>query len=303
MKPLRIACVGEAMIELSLTKTPGPAHAGIAGDALNTAIYMQRAIGAPHQVSFVSVIGTDALSDQIFSFVAGEGISTGGLRRDPHRLPGIYAVSTDSMGERSFLYWRENSAARLLLQNGGQTCFDALKGFDVIFLSAITLAILPEFVRRALFKWIRQFRVEGGKFAFDSNYRPRLWSNRAEARDNVEKAWQLCDIALPSLDDEVELFDEPTEAAVLKRFATYNGLTGVLKRGVRGPYPINTPIEHSLVFAPASHVVDTTAAGDSFGGTLLAKHLTGSNWAEAMTSAHQCSSTVVGYQGAIIPNE
>lgn len=303
MKPLRIACVGEAMIELSLTKTPGPAHAGIAGDALNTAIYMQRVIGAPHQVSFVSVIGTDTLSDQIYSFVVDQGISTDGLRRELHRLPGIYAVSTDSMGERSFLYWRENSAARLLFQDGGQTCFDALKGFDVIFLSAITLAILPEFVRAELFKWITQFRVEGGKFAFDSNYRPRLWNSRIEARDNVEKAWQLCDIALPSLDDEIELFDEANEAAVLKRFATYNGLMGVLKRGDRGPYPINMPLGPSLIFAPASLVVDTTAAGDSFAGTFLAKHLTGSNLAESMTSAHECSSTVVGYQGAIIPNE
>lgn len=254
MKPLRIACVGEAMIELSLANAPGPAHVGIAGDALYTAIYMQRAIGDPHQVSFVSVIGTDTLSDQIFSFVADEGLSTAALRRDSHRLPGIYAVSTDSMGERSFLYWRENSAARLLFQNGGQTCFDALQGFDVIFLSAITLAILPEIVRVELFKCITQFRAEGGKFAFDSNYRPRLWNSRAEARDNVERAWQLCDIALPSLDDEIELFDEPNEAAVLKRFATYNGLTGVLKRGERGPCPINTSIEHSLVFAPASHV-------------------------------------------------
>ena len=303
MRPLRIACVGEAMIELSVVKVPGPAHAGIAGDALNTAIYMQRAIGAPHQVSFVSVIGTDTLSDQIFSFVADEGISTDALRRDPHRLPGIYAVSTDSMGERSFLYWRENSAARLLFQNDGQTCFGALKGFDVIFLSAITLAILPEFVRAELFNWIIQFRLEGGKFAFDSNYRPRLWNNRAEARDNVERAWQLCDIALPSLDDELELFHEPNEAAVLKRFATYNGLTGVLKRGDRGPFPINMPIEPSLVFAPASHVVDTTAAGDSFAGTFLAKHLTGRNFAEAMTSAHECSSTVIGHRGAVIPKE
>lgn len=67
------------------------------------------------------MIGTDMLSDQIMAFVASEGISTDTSRRDPHRLPGIYAINTDASGERSFLYWRENSAARLLFRDGAHT--------------------------------------------------------------------------------------------------------------------------------------------------------------------------------------
>lgn len=54
VKRLKIACTGEAMLELSLDGALEPAQVGIAGDTLKAAIYMQRALGAQHQVSFVS---------------------------------------------------------------------------------------------------------------------------------------------------------------------------------------------------------------------------------------------------------
>jgi 2-dehydro-3-deoxygluconokinase len=59
LSDLRIACVGEVMIEICATHTPGTAQIGVAGDVLNTAIYLKRQLGAEHHVSFISLLGAD----------------------------------------------------------------------------------------------------------------------------------------------------------------------------------------------------------------------------------------------------
>lgn len=50
-------------------------------------------------------------------------------------------------------------------------------------------------------------------------------------------------------------------------------------------------------------VVDTTAAGDSFGGTYLAARLQGHDPEQAARQAHLIAGTVIQHPGAIIPVE
>ena len=45
---MKIACIGEAMVEVALIGPNGAAKVGFAGDVLNTAIYLRRALPAPH---------------------------------------------------------------------------------------------------------------------------------------------------------------------------------------------------------------------------------------------------------------
>ena len=222
---LKIACVGESMIELSAIHS-GP-NLSFAGDTLNTGIYLRRALPPEHSVTYVSVVGQDPFSDKMLDFITSHHVATDGILRHSELLPGLYAIMTDENGEWSFLYWRENSAARTLFQNG----FDVLKDFDVIFLSGITLAILPANVRDGLFKWLKR---SSAKIVFDSNYRPRLWENVDVARRMTERAWRACDIALPSLDDEMALFGDVDEAEVLARLRGYGVKHGALKRGGNG---------------------------------------------------------------------
>ena len=65
----RIACVGEAMVELALDTAGTSAQVGFAGDTLNTAIYLVREIRGAHDVAFVSAIGTDTMSDRMANFI------------------------------------------------------------------------------------------------------------------------------------------------------------------------------------------------------------------------------------------
>jgi 2-dehydro-3-deoxygluconokinase len=293
------------MVELSFSDDGGHADVGFAGDTLNTAVYLRRALSKPADVAFVSAVGVDALSDRLIAFIESEGVSTQQITRIPDRLPGIYAISRDPAGERSFAYWREASAARLLFDTGsnlrGATSFERLAGFDVIYYSAITLAIMPIATRSGFLDWLADYRRSGGRVAFDSNYRVRLWESPDAARAFVARAWFAADIGLPTVDDEQALFGEHDEAETLARLRGYGIREGAMKRGAAGPVPISGPMPDGLRFPTARRVVDTTAAGDSFNGAFLARYLTGGTLAEAMQSGHDCALDVIAQRGAIIP--
>jgi 2-dehydro-3-deoxygluconokinase len=307
--PLRIACVGEAMIELSIDiDASGAGEAlsagiGFAGDTLNTAIYLQRALDDHSRVTYVSVLGADPFSARMRAFIEAQGVSTRHIGSSPDRLPGIYAISIDPKGERSFHYWRENSAARTLFQPGSGTSLDELDSFDVVYFSAITLAILPPQMRAMFLDRLALWRrKDGRRVAFDSNYRPRLWSSTADAREWISRAWSLTDIALPSVDDEMALFGDKDEARTIARLAVTCPGIGALKRGSQGPLALGESAPPQR-FALVETVVDTTAAGDSFNGGFLGAVLRGKPMATSLRQGHAFASAVIQHRGAIIPPE
>lgn len=300
MTVLRIACVGEAMMEMLVSTLPGPAEIGVAGDVLNTAVYLRRMLPPEHGVSFVSLLGTDRLSDDIVRFIEDQGVESAQIGRLKGKLPGTYAITTDEHGERSFLYWRRDSAARQLFHSGEGVSFDILDGFDVVYLSAITLAILSPDARRGFLNWLDDFRSAGGRFAFDSNYRPALWESPIVARETIEATWRRCDIALPSEDDELQLFGDRSHEEIVERFRSYGSGLGALKRGFHGPESIGVEIE-PITFNTAKNVVDTTSAGDGFNGGYLAAILTGQSQPEALAKGHDLACRIIGHRGAIMP--
>jgi len=290
---MKIACIGEAMIELSIDATD-QTQLGVAGDTLNTAIYMKRA--APDlQIDYVTRLGRDSFSARIRDFIAAQGLGTDQIEIDAARIPGLYAITTDSTGERSFTYWRENAAARGLFDRDGGADFSALAAYDAIYLSGISLAIMPAHVREGLFGFLASYK---GQFAFDSNYRARLWPDQATAQSAIGAAWEIADIAMPSIDDEMALFGDRDESQVRARFAGYAPKHLALKRGPTGPYVPNVT---GVTYPAAAKVVDTTAAGDSFNGAYLARLLSGADDAAAAMAGHVCAANVVAHRGAIAP--
>jgi 2-dehydro-3-deoxygluconokinase len=314
-----IACFGEAMVELMLGDAGNDnAALGFAGDTLNCAIYLKRLLGESAQITFITKLGQDPLSIRTKKFIESESIDTSRIEQSPTRSIGLYAIETDKLGERTFSYWRGQSAARTLFQTQDGNDFSILSGFDVLCFSAISLAILPANTRRALLSELSRLRAEHGvRIVFDSNYRPALWESVESAREFVADAWRVTDIALPSIDDEQQLFEDVDEAAVVSRLQSYGITHGALKRGALGPRSLQRQNPDSSKiqpqFATATKIVDTTAAGDSFNAGYLGQLLFNPRSRSgpkseydneaAMHAGHACSIRVIANSGAIIPKE
>jgi 2-dehydro-3-deoxygluconokinase len=292
----KVACIGECMVELKQADG-GLFSRGYGGDTLNTAVYLARlGVGA----DYVTALGDDSLSDEMVAGWAAEGVGTSRVMRLPGKLPGLYLIQTDDRGERRFFHWRDSAAARSLMDLP-QTpeILNALAGYDVIYLSAITLSLYGGEGRARLFAALKGAREAGARFAFDTNFRARGWPDLDIARAVFQEAFAAADIVLASTEDLLPLYPGVTNEALLARIP---GAEVVLKlsepasivrlEGV--PYPIKAkPVE-----AP---VVDTTAAGDSFAAAYVAARLVGADPIEAARAGHRLAGVVVCHPGAIIP--
>lgn len=299
MEKLDLLAIGEVMAELRRSADTGFA-VGFAGDTFNTAVYTARDMGSRKaNVGYFTRVGTDPLSTDLLALANDEDLDATHIARDRDRLIGIYAVSTDETGERSFSYWRENSAARLLFSHDESV--SALPEARITYLSGISLAIISPSARRRLMDHLAAKSAAGETLvAFDSNYRPKLWEDQATARTVMAEMWEIADIALPSIDDEMDLFGDTTEDAVIARFSKKTWYACAIKRGVKGPASPMLSASEMPDFSPANKVVDTTAAGDSFNGGYFAALLQGKSETDCLLGGHNLASLVVGAPGAII---
>ena len=109
---MRALSIGECMAEMAPTDGSQDYRLGFAGDTYNTAWYLARS--APNvQVSYLTVVGDDAISAQMTAIMRDSGIDDGPIRISSDKTIGLYMISLDN-GERSFSYWRDQSAARAL---------------------------------------------------------------------------------------------------------------------------------------------------------------------------------------------
>jgi 2-dehydro-3-deoxygluconokinase len=287
----RVASIGECMVELREV-TQGQLSRGFGGDTLNTAVYLAR-LGVA--VDYVTALGDDAWSDEMLAAWQAEGIGTGRVQILAGLLPGIYVIQTDPHGERRFLYWRDNSAAKRLFDHLDPAALDV---FDVLYLSGITLSIYHEASRNRLFEMLNKARARGARVVFDTNFRARGWPDLALARSLYGRMFALADIVLASTEDLGLLHGETGEATLLAHAPTTEI---VLRLDHPACRVIGKGRDEIVEAAPIAQVVDTTAAGDSFAAAYLAARLAGAAPDAAARAGHDLAGLVVGHPGAIVP--
>lgn len=288
----RIVCLGEAMVELSGSE--GSWSVGFGGDTLNTAIHLRR---AGNDVAYMTALGADAFSKGLRTAWAGEGIDCGLVLTHPTRQVGLYAITTDHAGERSFTYWRETSAARALFElEAVDAAMDVAETADLLCFSLISLAILPPQGRQDLLRLAGRVRDRGGVVAFDGNYRPRLWESAEAAARMRDKAIAFADIGLPTFEDEALLDGAGSPEAVAAHWQRLGCGEVVVKLGAQGcllPDGTACPVPSTL--SP----VDTSGAGDAFNGGYLAARMQGAPVPQAAIAGHLLAGWNVMRRGAI----
>lgn len=299
-KAIRFAALGECMIELRHRDAQALSLA-YGGDTLNCATYLARLVAHRGvRVDYVTALGDDPYSDAMIETWRGEGISTELVLRLPGRLPGLYMIRTDGSGERSFYYYRSEAPARELLAGDRATQLaTALAGYTMLYVSGITLSILDDAQRAALVALLGAARARGTQIAFDGNFRPRGWPDRAAARHWFAAALAHASIALPTFDDEQALFGDATAADTAARIHGYGVPEVAVKLGRQGVV-LSLGGAALRVDTEPVEARDTTAAGDSFNGAYLAARLLGHPALAAARAGNRLAGVKVRHPGAII---
>jgi len=297
----RVAVIGECLIELNGTPF-GTLHQTFGGDSLNTALYLARLTRPTLEVQYVTAVGEDPLSEGMVQRWQAESISTRWVLRDPSRLPGLYWIQVDASGERSFLYWRGESAARYLLRHPDFERVAAnLAQIDLIYLSGISLAILLEEDRAKLTTLLTRLAARGVAIAFDTNYRPALWPSVETARAAIHALTPATRLMFVTLEDEQRLWGDASPEETLKRLRAASVPSIVIKLGAAGCLYSDGGTAIRVAPSPVANVVDTTAAGDAFNAAFLAAWLAGRSPKDCCQLGNSLAGAVIQHRGAIIP--
>jgi 2-dehydro-3-deoxygluconokinase len=299
-KSKTVRAMGEAMLEMAPVGE-GLYRQGYAGDTFNTVWHMAQLLGDNAKAGFVTRIGIDAFSNRFAAEMEADGLDLTGVVRDRERQMGLYLIELEG-SERSFHYWRKDSAARGLADD-----IPLLRGMfehtGLIHLSGITLAIISPDARANLLSAMADSRQAGSVVSFDPNFRPGLWNSPAEARDAMSSMLTMTDIALPSFDDEATLWGDVSPGETITRFRDQGVREIVVKDGAGMVHFHAGEAEGRCDTPPVANAIDTTGAGDSFNAGYLSARLGGKDARQAIGIGQKLAAEVIQILGARAPKE
>ena len=272
----KLSFMGECMVELRSNEGSDTSlHQSFAGDVYNSAVYLKRCF-SDIQVGFVTVVGNDTFSSRMKGNFEVEGLDTSFVFSNENRSAGLYLIDTDASGERSFTYWRSQSAAKTIMSFLKPEALSTLSENDMFMFSGISIAIIPRDERPSFFRFI-------------------------EALKNFKQALSLCDVALVGVEDIIELFDIESANDALALCESFGVSEIVIKNGPLSVLTVldGERLEHAIV--PVANVVDTTSAGDAFNGVYLGGRLNDVPISRSVELAAKAAGTVIQHRGAIIP--
>jgi 2-dehydro-3-deoxygluconokinase len=290
-----LVCMGEPLIEFSQRKEgDGKTWSqGFGGDTSNAAIAAARQ-GA--SAGYVTGIGADPFGDLFLRLWREEAVDTREVRRNPDAFTGVNFISYDEHGHH-FSYIRKGSAASLLAADAALLTYVAAA--KILHVSGISQAISGT-ARDCVTAAIKAARSAGRQTSYDTNLRLRLWPLET-AREVIHLAVAQCDIALPSLDDSIQLTGLEAPDRIVDFYLGLGPSLVALKMGERGAI-VATRDERQRLPPIEVSSVDATGAGDAFDGSFLARLLAGDDPFTAgryANAAAALSTTGYGAVGAI----
>lgn len=297
--PFKVALLGECMIEFSPAKD-GLYRQSCAGDTFNSAVYLARQFTPDIAVSYITGLGEDAWSHRIRDALMAENIADVAIITVADKTPGLYVIENDDEGERSFQYWRNDSAARSMFKSWTvEQITKCMEEFDLIYFSGISLGILDHLQRNKLLQAVEALK---GKilFAFDPNFRAALWPDRDVCRSVFERVAAIVDIALVTLDDHQALWPENDSKKAGQRWLKNGAREVVIKNGAKTCLIMTQDQCVSALPLEFLKPKDTTGAGDSFAAGYLGMRSLGYDGLAAANVAHAIAGQVIMHPGGVI---
>ena len=237
---------------------------GFAGDTLNVTWAMRACLDADlYGVDYFTALGDDEFSAAMSRFFQVAGIGTSSIRTLAGKSCGLYTISVDKEGERSFSYWRSASAARHLADDIGHLNI-TLAAFDLVYVSGISLAILPPERREAFIGALEEPGKRPFRLAFDSNMRPKLWESKSALCEVTERVAGISDYVLPTHDDEQNAFGDGSALETLERYKRLGCAEIVVKDGKRPTRYFAAGLEGEVAVDHPVRPVDTTGRWRQF---------------------------------------
>ena len=188
---------------------------------------------------------------------------------DPAQFTTLAFVSLDKDGNRDFSFCRKP---------GADTCLTAAE-MDMSLIDDCrvfhfgTLSLTNDPAREATRQAVAYAKSKGKLVSLDPNLRMPLWPNAESARAAIEWSLRQADIVKIS-DEEIEFLWGMTPAAGAQKLLNEYGVSLVyVTLGPKGCYAANRSGSVTVDSPKGIHVIDTTGAGDIFGGSAMSRFL------------------------------
>lgn len=264
-----VVALGELLIDFAAKSTDSagyPTMAANPGGAPGNFLAALNACG--RQTAFLGKVGTDAFGQLLLGTLRGAGIETSGIVADDSVFTTLAFVTFDEKGDRSFSFARKPGAdTQLHWEEVDTGLIDQARVFHFG-----TLSLTDEPIRTATQKAVAYAKQHGKLITCDPNLRLPLWPSEDAAREQILWSLHQADVVKIS-DNEVEFLwgCSPEEGA--QKLVEEFGVS--LAMVTLGPDGCLLKTRHAAFRGPSPkvHPVDTTGAGDIFGGSALARLL------------------------------
>lgn len=275
-KKYDVTAIGELLIDFTENGISGQGNsileANPGGAPCNVLAMLQR-LG--HSTAFLGKVGDDIFGRRLRRTLEEVGIDTSGLSMDSKVRTTLAFVEKKEDGDRDFSFYRNPGADMMLTQE--EIPEELVCNTGILHFGTISMTHEP--VRSATKKAVAAAKESGALLSFDPNLREPLWDSLEDAREQTAYGMSVCDV-LKISDNEIQWFtgEEDYTAGVRKLQQEYQIpliLLSMGKDGSRAYYKPRTKQGEEASFmveVPAflqEHTIETTGAGDTFGGCCL----------------------------------
>ena len=266
---LDVVALGELLIDFAAkSKDPDgyPTMAANPGGAPGNFLAALNVYGK--KTAFLGKVGADTFGHLLLGTLQRAGIETKGVIVDPDYFTTLAFVTFDRAGDRSFSFARKPGAdTQLRWEEIDKGLMDEARIFHFG-----TLSLTDEPARTATRKAVAYAKETGKLISCDPNLRVPLWRSKEEAREQMLWSLQQADLVKIS-DNEVSfLWACSPEEGAEKLLREFDVKLAMVTLGAEGCL-LRTKNACFRAPAPKVHPVDTTGAGDIFGGSAMARFL------------------------------